>query len=222
MRPASAQPEQATLRAARIAVAANAVLMAVQIATGWLTGSQAIVADGIHTLVDLAIDALLFFTLRPAGMALLARAGALGAAFPSVAAATLLTLTGAELIRQGLAEAGSAATAPASAQFGGLVVALLVLGTREAVARYLHAVAARVDVTHARAADTLTASAWHARADAMSAGAAAIGALGTMAGLAHLDQFATLLIGTMMLGMGLFQQDGLIRRYCRRMWARPA
>jgi divalent metal cation (Fe/Co/Zn/Cd) transporter len=222
MRSVSAQPEQDSLRAARTAAAANAALMAVQIVTGWLTGSHAIVADGIHTLVDLAIDALLFLALRPAGMALLARAGAWGAALPSTAAATLLTLTGAALIHQGLVESAGSGAVPASAQFGGLVVALLVIGTREAIARHLHAVAARIDAVHARAANALAASAWHARADAMSAGAAAIGALGTLAGFTHLDQLATFLIGAMMVGMGLFQQDGIIRRYCRRMWARPA
>ncbi|MFP6560678.1 cation transporter [Paraburkholderia sp. B3] len=214
--------EQASLRATRNTAIANTVMMTLQIATGWLTGSHAIVADGIHTLVDLVVDALLFLPLHPGRGPLAAWLAGRAAWLPAVAAAALPILAGSELIWHSLANAESSGTKAASAQTIALCVALLVVATRGYAARHLSAAAARIDAVHARIVDALRAGATHALADAISAAAAAVGAVGTMTGIAHLDRMAALLIGAMMLGMGLLQEDGLVRRYCRRVRARPA
>jgi divalent metal cation (Fe/Co/Zn/Cd) transporter len=204
MQNAHARSEHSSWRASRVVLCANISLMSIQVATGWLTGSHAIVADGVHTLVDLAIDAVLFASLH--------RKGASASWLPAAFIATLLTLTGMELLWQGATEAsnsnGDAATI---AQICAVLVALTAVVTRECVARHLNAVSSEIDDTHAHAAGLLSAGAWHARIDAISAGAAAVGALGTLAGLAHLDQLATLVIGGMMLWMGLLHEGSLIR-----------
>jgi divalent metal cation (Fe/Co/Zn/Cd) transporter len=213
---------QASLRAARNTAIANSVMMTVQIAAGWLTGSHAIVADGIHTLVDLVVDALLFLPLHPGRLPLSTWLAERAAWLPNVAAATLPILAGSELIWHSLASTENGSATAASARIVGLCVAILVIGIRGFAARHLSAAAARIDAAHKRTVDALRAGATHAMADAISAAAAAVGAVGTLTGFAHLDRMATLLIGAMMLGMGLLAEDGLLRRYCRRVWARPA
>lgn len=217
MPPVTAHPEQASLRAARLSAAANLALMAVQIATGYVTGSHAIVADGMHTFVDLAIDALLFLPIW------LARGTARRPAawLPATATTLLPTLAGAFMLAQALAAPADDAVSTA-AQTGALVVAIVVIATRECVARHLHATAAQLDDAHAHAVDALKAGAWHARLDALSATAAAVGALGTLAGMRHLDQLAAMTIGAMMIGMGLFSAGGVLRRCGRRVRARFA
>lgn len=214
----TAQPEQVSLRAARVGIATNVALMTIEIATGYLTGSHAIVADGIHTLVDLVIDAMLFLPLW-----LSSRAGVTPpltthrkAWLPSTTAAVVLILVGGELIWQGLCGTSADGDISPLAQTAALLIAILVICTREYVASHFHAAAKKLDPTETKAAGLLTAGAWHARADAVSAGAAAIGAAGTLGGIAHLDQLATLLIGSLMLAMGLLQEGSRIKAYYRR------
>jgi divalent metal cation (Fe/Co/Zn/Cd) transporter len=197
----------ASLRASRIVLAANLALMTIQLATGWLTGSNAIVADGVHTLVDLFVDAILLMSLKPRST----RASTMPPWLPSAFVALLLTLTGAELLWQGLNETAGGADVTTSVQLCALAVAMTVIVTRACIARYLGAVSSDIETTHADAAGLFAAGAWHARIDAISAGAAAVGALGTLAGFAHLDQLATLTIGGMMCCMGLLHEGSVIR-----------
>jgi divalent metal cation (Fe/Co/Zn/Cd) transporter len=203
MQNAHARTEQSSLRASRIVLGANISLMSIQLVTGWLTGSHAIVADGVHTLVDLAVDAILFASLH--------RKGASASWLPSAFVAMLLTLTGMELLWQGATEVSNSDTAT-FAQVCAVLVALTAMVVREGVARHLNAVSSTIEEAHnTHAVSLLSAGAWHARIDALSAGAAAVGALGTLAGFVHLDQLATLVIGAMMLWMGLLHEGSLIR-----------
>jgi divalent metal cation (Fe/Co/Zn/Cd) transporter len=195
--------ERSTARTSRIVLAVNLALMTVQVTTGWLTGSHAIVADGVHTFVDLIVDAILLGSLHLQWL----RARWL----PSAVVALLLTLTGAELFWQGLTQTSASEGTATSVQLCALVIAVTVIVTRECIARHLSSVSAQMEDVHADAAGLLAAGAWHARIDAISAGAAALGALGTMAGVAHLDQMATLVIGGMMLCMGLLHEGGFLR-----------
>lgn len=215
MPPVTAHPEQASLRAARVSTAANLALMAIQIATGYGTGSHAIVADGMHTFVDLAIDALLFLPIWLAR----GRARRTGAWLPAAVTTLLPTLVGVFMLMDAIETPADGATVSTAAQTGALVVAIVVIATREYVARHLHATAAQLEDAHAHTADALKAGAWHARLDALSATAAAVGALGTLAGVHHLDQLAAMSIGAMMIGMGLFSACGVLRRCGRRVRA---
>jgi divalent metal cation (Fe/Co/Zn/Cd) transporter len=196
-------PEHSTARASRIVLAVNLALMTVQVTTGWLTGSHAILADGVHTFVDLIVDAILLGSLHRPRMR--------SRWLPSAIIATLLTLTGAELLWQGLTDTAPRDSMATSAQLCALVVAIAVIVTRECIARHLSSVSADMKGVQSDAAGLLAAGAWHARIDAVSAGAAALGALGTMAGVAHLDQMATLVIGGMMCCMGLLHEGGFLR-----------
>jgi divalent metal cation (Fe/Co/Zn/Cd) transporter len=199
-----ALPDQPTLRAARVVLTVNLALMTLQVTTGWLTGSQAIVADGVHTFVDLIVDAILLASLKP-------RAFAYPAWLPSSVIAMLLMLTGGELLWQGIDAYADAPDMPTSVQLCALVAAVMVIIARECVARHLSHVSDELDDSQSDAAGLLAAGAWHARIDAISAGAAAVGALGTLAGIAHLDQIATLVIGGMMLCMGLCHEGSFVR-----------
>jgi divalent metal cation (Fe/Co/Zn/Cd) transporter len=203
MVPAEALSDQSPARVSRIVLMVNVALMTTQISAGWLTGSNAIVADGVHTTVDLVIDAILFASLRTRTNR--------GSWLPSAIVATLLTLTGAELLWQGVVEVSDAQGADTSVQLCALFIAMMVIVTRACVARHLTHVSGEMEATHAHAADVLAAGAWHARIDAISACAAALGALGTLAGFAHLDQLATVVIGGMMFCMGLLHEGGFIR-----------
>jgi divalent metal cation (Fe/Co/Zn/Cd) transporter len=196
-------PEHSTARASRIVLAVNLALMTVQVTTGWLTGSHAIVADGVHTFVDLIVDAILLGSLHMSRMR--------SRWLPSAIVATLLTLTGAELLWQGLTDTATSDSAATSTQLCALVIAITVIVTRECIARHLSSVSSQMEGVQGDAAGLLAAGAWHARIDAISAGAAALGALGTMAGVAHLDQMATLVIGGMMCCMGLLHEGGFLR-----------
>src|SRR6266566_3025091 len=55
---------RASVRVTLVSVGANLVLSAAQIVIGWIGRSQALVADGIHTLSDLVTDFLVLFALK--------------------------------------------------------------------------------------------------------------------------------------------------------------
>lgn len=222
MQPAAPENERVSLHAARFGVTASAVLMALQFAIGSLTGSHAIVADGAHTLVDLLVDALLFLSIQPRARQLIATTGVWALRIPSAVCTTLPVLVGSVLLLQGLADTPasaqtlSAAAAPGTTQSWALLTAVLIIAIREYTARRLSRAARAIAGSDSLAAGVLTAGAWHARIDALSACAAAAGAAGTIAGLGSLDQIASTLIGAIMVGTGVLPKDSPVRECLRR------
>ncbi|WP_321782534.1 cation transporter [Paraburkholderia sp. J94] len=213
MQPVTPVCDRASLRAARFSVFASASLVALQLTIGWCADSRAIIADGTHTLVDLLVDAVLF-----ASLFLRARqwrglsAGAMSWT-PATLCTALSALAGATLLAQGLGIISTdPATAGDSAESWVLLAALPVIAIREYMARRLSATAEQVSDTDSQAASVLSASAWHARIDALSACAAAVGAGGILAGFGGLDQIATGLIGVIMLATALFSANSPVRK----------
>ncbi|WP_429267976.1 cation diffusion facilitator family transporter [Paraburkholderia sp. EB58] len=178
----------------------NAALMTMQIVIGLFAHSDGLVADGIHTLSDLAADgvviAVLFLGAAAASGRRAASAdGSLHAALASLFIGTLLIGTAGEMLWHSI-EPASILTVSASVRASALVVAIFVMFAKEALFRYMRSESQR---THS---GVLLASACHARLDALSALVATLGILGSMAGLPMLDHVAAGVIGLMILRMG--------------------
>lgn len=180
-----------------VAAVVNSVLAATQIVTGWLFQSQALIADGVHTLSDLISDGVVLFaagkasaspdenhpyghgrieTLATIVVGLLLAFAALGIAW--AAGQRLLaweTLTG---------------PAPAALAF-----AALTLVAKEGLYQYTVRAARRIQ------SPLLQANAWHHRTDAISSIVVFVGIGGALAGWPWLDAVAALVVAMFILYM---------------------
>ncbi|WP_184061031.1 MULTISPECIES: cation diffusion facilitator family transporter [unclassified Paraburkholderia] len=179
-------------------IALNSVLMTLQIAIGTIAHSQALVADGIHSLADLISDFVVLIANRHSGAKPDADHNYGHSRYETVASLFL----GALLISVGVGMLWRAGTRLADMQnipavhMSALAVAALVLVSKEALFRYMLREAKRV-----RSA-MLIANAWHARSDAASSLVVGIGVIGSLAGLRLLDPIAAAIVGFMVARMG--------------------
>jgi cation diffusion facilitator family transporter len=180
--------------------------MALQIAIGVFAHSQALVADGIHSLADLISDFVVLFANRHSGAKPDADHNYGHSRYETVASLFL----GALLIAVGVGMLWRAGTRLAdldnipAVHLSALFVAVLVLFSKEGLFRYMLREAQRV-----RSA-MLIANAWHARSDAASSLVVALGILGSLAGVRLLDPIAAAIVGFMVARMGwMFGWDAL-------------
>lgn len=190
-----------------VGMAGNVVLTALKIGIGLAAGSASLVADGVHSLSDLAGDVGVLLALRasrrppdrdhPYGHQHYETLGALGVSLLLVVTGVLL---GREAIDRIVAGTAVRPEAPALAMAAASVV------IKEAMARYTDS-AARLNHSPA-----LRTNAAHHRSDALSSVAAVVGIGGAMAGLEFLDPAAALLISLLILKMGweLLRDNALI------------
>ena len=185
--------QQAAQRSLWLSVAVNVVLTLLQIVTGLWAGSQALVADALHSLSDLVADFV----------ALLARRHSHKApdddhhyghqryeTAASLALGLLLLGAGASMLL-GAGNKITSATPLAPVHQAALWVALLTLLSKELLFRYMLKIATEVK------SSMLVANAWHARADAASSLVVALGIAGNLAGYTWLDPLAAALVGFM-------------------------
>jgi cation diffusion facilitator family transporter len=194
------QSRGSAFKAAYVSAMLNAALMAMQIVIGLFAHSDGLVADGIHTLSDLAADgvviAVLFLGAAAAsGQRATRTDGSFHAALASLFIGTLLIGTAGEMLWHSIGPA-AILTVSATVRVSALVVAIFVMFAKEALFRYMRSEAQR---SHS---GVLLASACHARLDALSALVATLGIIGSMAGLPILDHVAAGVIGLMILRMG--------------------
>jgi cation diffusion facilitator family transporter len=192
------EKQGAAFKAAQASVLLNAALMTAQIAIGWLAYSDGLLADGIHTLADLAADGMVLAVLRLSAAAAHRRVGYQYDHYETIGSlliSLLLVATGMETLWNSLRHVTDVSSGP-SVHVAALAVAVFVIAAKEALFRYIMGVAQRT-----RSA-ILVASAWHARSDAISALIAAAGILGSMAGVPMSDRLAAALIGLMIARMG--------------------
>lgn len=181
-----------------VSIALNTVLMALQIVIGVIAHSQALVADGVHSLADLVSDFVVLIANRHSGAQPDADHNYGHSRYETVASLFL----GALLIAVGVGMLWRAGTRLADLQdipavhLSALAVAVLVLVSKEALFRYMLREAQRV-----RSA-MLIANAWHARSDAASSLVVAIGIIGSLAGVRLLDPIAAAIVGFMVARMG--------------------
>jgi len=193
-----AQRSAAAARSTWISVAVNVLLSSTQIATGVLSKSQGLVADGIHSLSDLVADFVVLFAGHhskkdadedhPYGHQRF-ETGA------SLALGVLLLAVGIGM----LMSAFHKLEAPETVQrvhVAALWVAGVALVSKELLFRYMLKVARRVK------SSMLVANAWHARSDAASSLVVGIGIAGNLAGYPILDPIAASIVGFMVAKMG--------------------
>lgn len=181
-----------------VSIVLNLVLTTLQITIGVFAHSQALIADGVHSIADLVSDFVVLIANRASGAKPDADHNYGHSRYETVASlflGGLLIAVGVGMLwRAGerLANLGEIPAVHASA----LVVALLVLVSKESLFRYMLREAQRV-----RSA-MLIANAWHARSDAASSLVVAIGIVGSLAGVRLLDPIAAAIVGFMVARMG--------------------
>lgn len=179
------------------------VLGVAKIVAGWLANSQALIADGIHSLSDLLTGFIVLYaakhshksadeihpygygrieTLATVSLGIVLTGVAIGIGYEAIKRlndpAVMLDFTGIALL-----------------------IALLSVISKEWVYRYTMSAAQRLH------SDLLTASAWHSRSDAFSSIVVLIGIGGVMFGYPYLDAVAAVVVAAMIAKIG----SGLVR-----------
>ena len=181
-----------------ISVAVNSVLTVLQIVVGYFGRSQALMADGLHSLSDLLSDFLVLFANRH-GSRSADSSHPYGHA--RIETATTMIL-GVFLVGLGIAllwGAGTRLQTPGALQkvhVATLWIGLATLVAKELLFRYMMAVAKRLR------SQMLMANAWHSRSDAASSLVVVVGIGGNLAGFTFLDLLAAALVAFMIARMG--------------------
>ena len=195
--PANAARYRATRRVTWVGVCANLALAAVKIVAGLLGQSQALVADGVHSLSDLVTDAVVLLAARhaareadtdhPYGHGRIETAA-------TVFVGILLLGTAALLGERAVTSLADPALAAPGALT--LAVALGSVAAKEALFRYTRAIARRIR------SRLVEANAWHHRSDALSSVVVAAGIGGALGGLVTLDAVAAIVVAVMVAKVG--------------------
>ncbi|HUS72522.1 MAG TPA: cation diffusion facilitator family transporter [Sedimentisphaerales bacterium] len=176
----------------------NIILAVIKIVIGFFAASLALVADGIHSLSDLATDVAVLLGLRlgskapdqshPYGHG---RAETFSAAL----IALILILVGGVMIYYAtMAIARDEVTTP---KIGVLIAAIVSIAAKE----WLYRATKKIAIQSHSAA--LYANAWHHRSDALSSVAVAVGFISLEFGFGHGDQVAAIAVGLMIIWVGI-------------------
>jgi len=181
-----------------LGMAMNIALSVIKVAIGLLAASLALVADGIHSLSDVATDVAVLLGLRigskepdqshPYGHG---RAETFSA---GLVALILIVVGGAMIYYATLAIARDEMTAP---RLGVLLAAVISIAVKEWLYKATQKVAIQ---SHSPA---LYANAWHHRSDAFSSVAVVIGFISLEFGFGHGDQVAAIAVGLMIVWVGV-------------------
>ncbi|MBU9632693.1 cation diffusion facilitator family transporter [Burkholderia multivorans] len=189
-----------------VSIVLNVVLATFQIAVGVIAHSQALIADGVHSISDLISDFVVLVANRHSGAVPDADHNYGHSRYETVASlflGAILIAVGIGMLWRGGERLVHLDTIP-PVHFSALLVALTVLVSKEALFRYMLREARRV-----RSA-MLVANAWHARSDAASSLVVAIGIVGSLFGFRLLDPIAAAIVGFMVARMGwTFGYDAL-------------
>ncbi|MDX2477106.1 MAG: cation diffusion facilitator family transporter [Gammaproteobacteria bacterium] len=189
----------ASKRATFASIFVNILLSIGQIVLGVIGNSQALIADGVHTLSDLSTDTLVLYAIwhgskeadddHPYGHGRIETAA-------TVFLGLLLAIVGA-----GIAiNAALRLTAPEEILTPApitLLMAVITILSKEGLYRYTISIANRVH------SNILRANAWHHRSDAISSVIVLIGIGGSIMGLPYFDSLAAIGLGSMIIRMGL-------------------
>ncbi len=198
--PEQDSPERHTVakRSTLVSVVVNLGLTIVQVAVGVFAHSQALVADGIHSLSDLIADFVVLLANQHSRKEADAdhhyghhRYETAASLFLGV----LLLSVGAGMLWSAVHKLSDPDTIQ-KVQVMALYVALTALVAKELLFRYMLNAAERVR------SSMLVANAWHARSDAASSLVVALGIIGNLMGYPLLDPVAALIVGFMVSKMG--------------------
>jgi cation diffusion facilitator family transporter len=192
------QRAAAASRSTWVSVGVNICLTGTQVGMGILSGSQGLVADGLHSLSDLIADFVVLFASQHS------RKGAdenhpyghhrfeTGA---SLALGALLLIVGVGMLWSAVVRLETPAAVRTVSAIAVWAVGVTLIA-KELLFRYMLLVAKRLK------SSLLVANAWHARSDAASSLVVGIGILCNLAGYPILDPIAALIVGLMVCRMG--------------------
>jgi len=193
-----AQRATAASRSTWVSVGVNIGLTATQVAMGLISGSQGLVADGLHSLSDLVADFVVLFAghhsrkdadeNHPYGHQRF-ETGA------SLALGALLLIVGVGMLWSAVSKLESHAAVRIVSTLAVWAVGVTLVA-KELLFRYMLGVAKRLK------SSLLVANAWHARSDAASSLVVGVGVLCNLAGYPILDPLAALIVGLMVCRMG--------------------
>jgi len=192
--PSAADPALGDKRRATWAgVAVNLPLAVGKIALGWLASSQALVADGVHSLSDLVSDAAVLWALGHAHRPPDAEHPFGHGRFETMATLIVAALLALAALGIALDGAGRVLDPPDAAPgVLALVAAAVSIALKEGLFHYTRAVARRTGSA------LMLANAWHHRSDALSSVVAVAGIGAAMAGLRLADALAAVVIALML------------------------
>jgi cation diffusion facilitator family transporter len=181
-----------------LGMAVNITLSVIKVAIGLSAASLALVADGIHSLSDVATDVVVLLGLRlgskepdqshPYGHG---RAETFSA---GLVALILIVVGGAMIYYATLAIVRDEVTTP---RLGVLIAAIISIAAKEWLYKATQKIAIQ---SHSPA---LYANAWHHRSDALSSVAVVIGFISLEFGFGHGDQVAAIAVGMMIIWVGV-------------------
>ncbi len=181
-----------------VSIVINVLLTSVQVVGGFISHSQALMADGMHSLSDLLSDVLVLYANRhgnrhadadhPYGHARIETAATL-------ILGTFLAVLGVVLLVAAAMRLQHPETFQAVNPLA-LAIAVIALVAKEGMFRYMLAVAKRVR------SQMLVANAWHARSDAASSLVVIVGVAGNLLGYTFFDLLAAAVVGVMIAHMG--------------------
>ena len=196
--PANPERFAAGQKSTWVSIWVNLLLTLLQLFIGFIGKSQALMADGLHSLSDLLADIMVLFANRH-GNRLADANHPYGHARIETAATLILGTALAILGVALLVAAGLRLQNPQNLQTVHpitLWIALFTLLAKEGLFRYMLAIAKRVR------SQMLIANAWHARADAASSLVVIAGIGGNLLGYTILDLVAAAVVGGMIAYMG--------------------
>ena len=181
-----------------LGIVINVALTVVKVFIGLLSGSLALLADGKHSISDIATDAVVLLGLRlsskepdqhhPYGHG---RAETFSAA---LVALILIVVGGGMIYYATMAIARDEITTP---RIGVLIAAIFSIAAKEWLYRVTQKAAIRSN------SPALYANAWHHRSDAFSSIAVVIGFISLKFGFGHGDQTAAAAVGLMIIFVGV-------------------
>jgi len=186
-----------TLRVTLVGSVVNCLLAGLQISCGLLGKSQALLADGLHTLSDLSTDFIVLYAAKraakeadadhPYGHGRIETLASLLLGAILAAVGIGIGLRGFESIinpQQGDPEAIT------------ILFAFIAIVAKEGLYRYTLRAARSVH------SNLLESNAWHHRSDALSAIVVVIGISAQVLGVPHMDALAAIIVGAMIILMG--------------------
>lgn len=185
-------------RSTWVSVGVNLCLTLAQVIAGIFSGSQGLIADGVHSLSDLVADFVVLFASHHSGKGADEKHPYGHQRFEtgaSLALGALLSAVGIGMLWSAVRKLEDPATVQ-RVHIAALWVAIGALIAKELLFRYMLAAATRVK------SSMLVANAWHARSDAASSLVVGVGIVGNLAGYPILDPIAALIVGLLVVKMG--------------------
>jgi cation diffusion facilitator family transporter len=185
------------IRVTVVGALANLALSAIKLLAGIFGNSAAMISDALHSLSDLATDAVVLFSLRvaaipkdenhPYGHGKVENFAAVGIGVMLIGVAIFMFFSGIDALIDGRE------THPNSLALAAAAISI-------AVKEWLYHYTAKAGRKSGQL--SLVANAWHHRTDALSSIAAMIGVGGAMAGAPFLDQIAAVVVAIFIVQAG--------------------